>query len=63
MSRLKLASLIGLIGGPAFAFVGFKEKQKIENIEKNGVEMTGVPMSGNLKKGRRGAKTYTLTVD
>lgn len=63
MSRLKLASLIGLIGGPAFAFVGFKEKQKVENIEKNGVEMTGVPMSGNLKKGRRGAKTYTLNVE
>lgn len=63
MSRLKLAALIGLIGGPAFAFVGFKEKQKIENIEKNGVEMTGVPMSGNLKKGRKGAKTYTLNVE
>ena len=63
MSRLKLASLIGLIGGPAFAFMGFKEKQKIENIEKNGVEVAGIPMSGNLKKGRRGAKTYTLNVE
>lgn len=63
MSRLKLAALIGLIGGPAFAFVGFKEKQKIENIEKNGVEVAGIPMSGNLKKGRRGAKTYTLQVE
>ena len=63
MSRLKLASLIGLIGGPAFAFMGFKEKQKIENIEKNGVEVAGIPVSGNLKKGRRGAKTYTLKVE
>jgi hypothetical protein len=63
MSRLKLASIIGLIGGPAFAFMGFKEKQKIENIEKNGVEVAGIPVSGNLKKGRRGAKTYTLNVE
>ena len=43
--------------------MGFKEKQKIENIEKNGVEVAGIPMSGNLKKGRRGAKTYTLNVE
>lgn len=63
MSRLKIASIIGLIGGPAFAFMGFKEKQKIENIEKNGVAVEGVPMSGNLKKGRKGAKTYTLNVE
>ena len=43
--------------------MGFKEKQKIENIEKNGVEVAGIPVSGNLKKGRRGAKTYTLQVE
>ena len=63
MSRLKLAAIIGLLGGPAFAFVGFKEKQKIENIEKNGVEVSGFPASGELKKGRRGSKTYSLTVE
>ena len=63
MSRLKLAALVGLIGGPALAFMGFKEKQKIGNIEKNGVEVAGVPVSGNLRKGRRGAKTYTLHVE
>ena len=63
MSRLKLAAIIGLLGGPAFAFIGFKEKQKIENIEKNGVEVSGFPASGELKKGRRGSKTYTLTVE
>lgn len=63
MSRLKLAAIIGLLGGPAFAFIGFNEKQKIENIEKNGVEVSGFPASGELKKGRRGSKTYTLTVE
>ena len=62
MSRLKLAAIIALVVGPCLAFVGFKEKQRIEKIEKNGVEVAGVPMSGEMRKGRKGAKTYKLQV-
>ena len=62
MSRLKLVAIIALVAGPCLAFVGFKEKQRIEKIEKNGVEVAGVPMSGEMRKGRRGAKSYKLQV-
>ena len=55
MSRLKLAAIIALVVGPCLAFVGFKEKQRVEKIEKNGVEVAGVPMSGEMRKGRKGA--------
>lgn len=62
MSRLKLAAIIALVVGPCLAFVGFKEKQRVEKIEKNGVEVAGVPMGGEMRKGRKGAKTYKLQV-
>jgi hypothetical protein len=62
MSRLKLAAIIALVVGPCLAFVGFKEKQRIEKIEKNGVEVAGVPMGGEMRKGRKGGKTYKLQV-
>lgn len=62
MSRLKLIAVVALVAGPVVAFMGFKEKQRIEKIEKDGVEVAGVPMSGEMRKGRKGAKTYKIQV-
>jgi hypothetical protein len=62
VSRLKLAAVIGLVAGPFLAYTGFKEKQRIEKIEKNGVEVAGVPMTGEVRKGRKGGKTYKVNV-
>jgi hypothetical protein len=63
MSKLKLVAIVALIAGPIVAFLGFKEKQRVERIEKDGIEAVGVPTSGILKKGRKGAKTYKVTVE
>ena len=63
MSRIKLVAIVALIAGPILAFMGFKERQRVEKIEKDGVELVGVPTSGLLKKGRKGAKTYKVTVE
>ena len=62
MARFKLIAVVALVAGPVLAFVGFKEKQRIEKIERDGVEVAGVPMSGEMRKGRKGAKTYKLNV-
>jgi len=62
MSRLKLAAIIGVVVGPILAYTGFKEKQRIGKIEKDGVEVAGVPMSGEMRKGRKGGKTCTIKV-
>jgi hypothetical protein len=63
VSRLKLVAIVALVAGPAVAFMGFKEKQRVGKIEKDGVEVVGVPMGGEMRKGRKGAKTYKVTVD
>ncbi|MCW1883778.1 hypothetical protein OKA04_03495 [Luteolibacter flavescens] len=60
--RLKLIAILALVVGPILAFMGFKERQRIGKIETEGVEVVGVPMGGEMKKGRKGAKTYTITV-
>jgi hypothetical protein len=62
VSRLKLVAIVALVAGPCLAFVGFQEKQKIEKIEKGGVEVAGVPMGGEMRKGRKGARTYKVDV-
>lgn len=62
VSRLKLVAVVALVAGPVVAFLGFKEKQRIEKIEKSGVEVVGEPQGGEMRKGRRGAKTYKLQV-
>lgn len=60
--RFKLIAILALVVGPIMAFLGFKEKQRIGKIESDGVEVVGVPIGGEMKKGRKGAKTYTITV-
>lgn len=62
MSRLKLVAIVALVAGPIVAYVGFKEKQRIGKIEKEGVEVVGVPTGGEERKGRKGGKTYKVTV-
>ena len=62
MARLKLVAIVALVAGPIVAFIGFKEKQRIGKIEKDGVEVAGVPTGGEMHKGRKGAKTYKITV-
>jgi hypothetical protein len=42
--------------------MGFKEKQRIGKIEKDGVEVVGVPTGGEMRKGRKGGKTYKVNV-
>jgi hypothetical protein len=61
--RIKLLAIAALIAGPVLAYMGYQEKQRIAQIEKDGVEVQGVPMSGEMKKGRKGSRSYKLTVD
>ncbi|MCW1921397.1 hypothetical protein OKA05_02465 [Luteolibacter arcticus] len=62
MSRFKLVAIVALVAGPIVAFMGFKEKLRIDKIEKNGVEVAGIPTGGEMRKGRKGAKTYKINV-
>lgn len=62
MSKIKLVAIAALVAGPFVAFLGFQEKQRIGKIEKEGVEVPGVPVGGEMRKGRKGAKTYELEV-
>ena len=61
LSRLKFIALLGLIAGPGLAFVGWKEKQKLATIEKDGVSVPGEIESGEVTQRKR-SKTYKLTV-
>jgi len=60
--KLKLVAIVALVAGPCLAFLGFKEKQRIGKIEKDGMEVAGVPTGGEMRKGRKGGKTYKLNV-
>ncbi|MEK7950292.1 hypothetical protein [Luteolibacter soli] len=62
MSRLKIAAILALVIGPCLAFVGFKERQRIGKIEKDGVEVAGIPTGGRIETGRKGGKTHRITV-
>ena len=62
MFRAKLAAIFTLLLGPFVAFVGFEEKQRTGRIEEEGVEVVGIPTHGRVDPGRRGIKTYRVTV-
>jgi hypothetical protein len=58
----KIIAPIALVGGPIIAWFGFAEKAQLERLAKEGKEIVGSIEGGEIKKGRRGVKTYKLDV-
>ncbi len=62
MIRLKLIAIIALIFGPVLAFQSFQDSQRLAKIEKEGVQVLGIPMSGEITERRKSGKSFKLNV-
>lgn len=58
--QLKWALVIAIVAGPAFAYFSFNEKQRVERIMEQGVELPAIVESVEVQQRRRRADTYTL---
>jgi hypothetical protein len=60
--RAKLLVIAGIIAGPVFIFLGFKDKAAMDKIQANGITVPAVIEGGERKSGRRGSKSYKFDV-
>jgi hypothetical protein len=60
--KIKLLFGIAAIGGPIMAFLGWQDVQRIEQIEKEGVETVAAIDGATRKKSRRGGTTYSVNL-
>jgi hypothetical protein len=60
----KVRMLFGLaaIGGPIMAFLGWQDVQRIDQLEKDGIEAVAVIDGATRKKSRRGGTTYSVNL-
>ncbi len=60
----KIKMLFGLaaIGGPVMAFIGWQDVQRIEQLEKEGIEAVAAIDGATRKKSRRGGTTYSVNL-
>lgn len=59
--RLILLAIVGIIAGPFLAYEGYTDRVLHKQLDKEGVEVSGVPTEGH-SSGRRRSRTYKLTV-
>jgi hypothetical protein len=59
--RLIIIAIIGIIAGPFLAYEGYTDRALHQQLDKEGVEVSGVPTEGH-SSGRRRSRTYKLSV-
>lgn len=62
LGRLKFIALLGIVIGPILAFMGWKEKGRLERIGAEGKTVQASIDGGSMRRGRRGSKTYSMDV-
>ncbi len=62
VGKIRWLLLIGAVGGPVFAYLGWSEAERIKAVEKNGVEATAAIEGATRRKGRRGGTTYSVDI-
>lgn len=61
-SKLKLFFIILAIGGPILSWAGCRTKGKYDQLAAEGVTVKGIIMSGEMRSGRKGRRSYSLEV-
>ncbi len=61
-TKFKIAAVIAILVGPGLAFLGHKEKGRLENLDKNGTTVDGMITGGESSK-RRKSSSYTFNVE
>ncbi|GEP41666.1 DUF3592 domain-containing protein [Brevifollis gellanilyticus] len=60
-TKLKIISILAVLGGPFAAMEGYKDKQMLAEMEKSGVTVPGEIMGGESSKKRR-SSSYSFDV-
>ena len=60
-TKLKIFSVIAVLGGPFAAFEGYKDKQLLAEMDKSGVTVPGEIVGGGSSGGRR-SRSYELII-
>lgn len=60
-TKIKIAAVLALIIGPILTFSGHQEKERLAQLEKDGVTVDGIVEGGEWRKGRR-SSSYQFDV-
>ena len=62
-TKIVLVAVIAVVAGPFLTYNGYREKQRLADLEKNGVTVPGVIEGGEWSKGgRRRSSSYSFDV-
>ena len=62
VGKIRWLLLLGAVGGPVFAYIGWSDAERIKEVEKNGVEATAAIDGATRRKGRRSGVSYSVNL-
>lgn len=60
LGKIKWLLLVAMIGGPFISYLGWEDKQRILNVQENGVETTALIEGATRKKKRRRSERFSV---